>query len=129
MYADFYHKKEKTIDISFPKLLIVMITILLFFVFPAQIITAYKTQPDLFDDAVAKFTQNLPFLNSEEEGQVAGASTSGMISPVNASSGDSTETGSNDSSMFAVLGVFFLGVSVIAIWYLKQTEKDYKIIR
>jgi predicted PurR-regulated permease PerM len=129
MYADFYHKKEKTVDITFPKLLVVMITVMIFFVFPAQIITAYRSQPEIFSDAVAEMRETLPFLNEKQDtGQVAGASTSSAIQQVNASTGETSNGGGTESTSFAVLGVFFLSVSIVAIWYLKQTEKNYKII-
>lgn len=131
-HMNMYQQNEKVIDLDFPKTLVIMITVLLFFVLPAQLITVHQKDPQAFShiNALVEDALNINQVDNvsasdQPEGNVAGASTT--ISLFDGSSETSNSLRSK-SPYFLGLGMFFLVISILGIAYLMNTEKDYKQI-
>ena len=113
--------KEPLFDTSPAKVLAIIITVFIFFVIPAQLITLYKNDPEEFKNNVTAIQS--VFIDdvsvSEEQGKVAGESTS-INQPENRLIEDR-------SFIFGGIGFFLLIFSIGAIGYLIKIEKNYKI--
>ncbi len=128
-HKNLYHIEEPIIDISVPKLLVIIITVMVFFVIPAQVISLYKSNPEAINEPIQEITASLR--NEKEnnqvevssEGRVAGASTSIDII---ATENPSTPILKNQSFLIGGLGIFFLLLSVGGIGYLLELNKQYK---
>ncbi|GAB4283897.1 MAG: hypothetical protein Kow0081_0740 [Candidatus Dojkabacteria bacterium] len=112
---------EKVIDLNLPKILVIMITIISFFVLPAQIITYSKMQSNQVtptDIVVADSKKG-----NAENGRVAGASTSAISQAAEGITIDFSDR----STQFILMGGFFTITAVATLLYLVQSEKNYRV--
>ncbi|MCA9387066.1 hypothetical protein KC669_03460 [Candidatus Dojkabacteria bacterium] len=127
-HMNMYQQNEKTIDLDFPKALVIMITIMLFFVLPAQLFTINQKNPNAIKNLSSTIENALNINQSENisennsEGRVAGTSTTVSLTLEK----DNDSLLNSKSFPFVGLGVFFILVSLLGIGYLIKTEKKYK---
>lgn len=110
-----YHSPELKIDISFPKVLVICITIFATLVIPIQIHLYMQSQGN--KSTVSASTQT----NITQTGSVAGAST------VRSSTIDFLGLEiDKDAAPYFIAGFFFLGVSSLIIIFLVADSNKYK---
>ncbi len=128
MHKDLYHQKtyhtpdKLIVDLDLLKFLMIIITVFLFFVIPAQVITHIQSNsslPKQSDEIVVAQTveqQTNPTTDIDNsEGRVAGAITQNA-NPAN--------NKNNQAQLFAILGIFFVGISILSIGYLAFFDKE-----
>jgi len=136
MHKDFYHQKDYDLraDITFGKLLLIMVTIFAFFVLPAQLITYYQNDRDGFEETFA-------FLGFENDATVRAnsvnasgsnpsedslSSSSGRVAGASTSIEETSTFNLNDSNfLLAGVGVSLVLLSLSLLVHLVQTEKRY----
>lgn len=135
MYKDFYH--EPKAEITPLKLMVAALTVILFFVLPAQIITFFQQNPNEWNRFKAQIT-NTQYIPEPTTGVVAGASA-GRVAGTSTS--NATVSGNNDnilvniqeslskinlsdeSTRYSALGLGMVAISSIILVYLVATEK------
>jgi hypothetical protein len=131
-----HRKQDKLIQLDTPKILVITITVVIFFVIPVQIISFLKQNPEELrkllkpkeETVQTSATQSVNLQNSNEKsepGRVAGVSTSaskdGFLEEVmgNINLADR-------STQYSLLGGFFISISIFSLIYLLSTEKKPK---
>ena len=131
MHKDFYHQPKQNfkVDITLPKFLVIVITVMAFFVIPVQVISLSKSKQDNSISASNTVSYTTPSTTKTEtkpstqpSGRVAGESTTGTDKS-NTSGGLDF---SSKSTQYAVLGVFFMSISFISLAYLFVSESQKK---
>lgn len=139
MPTDYYiRKQDKLVDINMPKFLMIVITVFLFFVIPAQFISYYKANPEELDKTIAKLT-NSEYVaaktnNNNNNAAPTSQNNNGRVAGVSTSSEESDILGQifgdvnlqEKSTQYALLGGFFISISFFTILYLLSTEKKTK---
>lgn len=118
-----YYRTEKVVDITFPKAMVIMITVMTFFVIPAQVITMYRENPDRINNIVASVID--VSASDSDEGRVAGIST-GTVNGASTINTESTSILQNKSFLIGGMGLFLFLLSVGGIGYLMQLDKEYQ---
>lgn len=130
MHKDFYHQPKQNfkVDITLPKFLVIVITVMAFFVIPVQVISLAKTSRENSVNASNTISYNNIVPTSQQPNsnfpRVAGDSTAVTSNP-NQSSGNGIDF-SDKSTQYAVLGIFFMSISFISLAYLFVVERQNK---
>jgi hypothetical protein len=129
MNPDYYKRQDKLIDLDVTKFLIILVTVFVTVIIPAQLITYFQKNPNELDNIIANITHKPSSTNQNtNSGRVAGISTSASASSEEASVlgifGDINLY--DQSTQYLMLGGFFISISLLTIGYLLATEKKPK---
>ncbi len=146
MHNNLYKPSEQKFEVDFAKSLIIIVTLLLTFVIPIQVVTYLKSQPislNLATNTVnntQKNTQSAPATSkgtsaggTTTSGKVAGASTVKGIESINIPIINQTIDLNSQTGLLILLGTFLIGISVLLVLYLvidgareDEFKKHYK---
>lgn len=129
MHKDFYREKkqEKLVDISASKLVVICITILAFFVIPAQVITYAQTNDNKVSNIPTMSVASDPIVNQVDN--TNNDNSSGRVAGVSIIAGQSTGQLTQipeQVQYFVYIGIFFSSLGAISILYLLLTGQDRK---
>ncbi len=126
-HTHIYHLEEPLIDISVPKILVIIITVMVFLVIPAQVITLHKSDPEALQEPIEAISQ---IFDRDEENSDVQVSDNGRVAGMSTSINQDDNSPTlleNTSFLLAGLGIFFLLFSIGGIGYLIQLNKEYKL--
>lgn len=138
MYKDFYHTPKA--EITPLKIMVAMITVLVFFVIPAQLITFLKNNPNELDRFVSTITNRtyVPDIDTANRnnatGRVAGTATPNATTPTLSVSDEkdnnilssflSNINLQDESTRYSALGIGMVLVSTSILIFLIATDKN-----
>ncbi len=117
MHKNFYHQGEKEklrVEITPTKFLVIVATVMVFFVLPLQLSMLLDFNPLLENPQDVSTSEKIVSQDNKATGRVAGAS-------------DNRTTSNNDNVLYLGLGGFFILLSLGTIGYIFQLEKQTKL--